>query len=164
MSSTEGSPTRTGWKRRSSAASFSMYLRYSSSVVAPTAQFAARQHRLEHIGRVHRALGRARADDRVQLVDEQDDLALRLGDFLESAFSRSSNSPRYFAPAISAPMSSAITRRSRSDSGTSPETMRWARPSTIAVLPTPGSPISTGLFFVRRERPGSRGGSPRRGR
>jgi hypothetical protein len=29
--------------------------------------------------------------------------------------------------------------------------MRWARPSTIAVLPTPGSPISTGLFLVRRE-------------
>src|SRR3974390_2616162 len=46
-------------------------------------------------------------------------------------------------------MSSAITRRSRSDSGTSPSTMRCARPSTIAVLPTPGSPISTGLFFVR---------------
>ena len=35
MSSTVGSPTITGWKRRSSAASFSMYLRYSSSVVAP---------------------------------------------------------------------------------------------------------------------------------
>src|ERR1700678_87787 len=48
-------------------------------------------------------------------------------------------------------MSSAITRRSRSDSGTSLETIRWARPSTIAVLPTPGSPIRTGLFFVRRE-------------
>ena len=30
--------------------------------------------------------------------------------------------------------------------------MRWARPSTIAVLPTPGSPMSTGLFLVRRER------------
>src|ERR671927_469667 len=30
--------------------------------------------------------------------------------------------------------------------------MRAARPSTIAVLPTPGSPISTGLFFVRRDR------------
>ena len=29
--------------------------------------------------------------------------------------------------------------------------MRWASPSTIAVLPTPGSPIRTGLFFVRRE-------------
>jgi len=29
--------------------------------------------------------------------------------------------------------------------------IRLASPSTIAVLPTPGSPISTGLFFVRRE-------------
>ena len=66
-------------------------------------------------------------------------------------FRRSSNSPRYLAPAIRAPMSSEITRRSRSDSGTSPETMRWASPSTIAVLPTPGSPISTGLFFLLRE-------------
>jgi hypothetical protein len=28
--------------------------------------------------------------------------------------------------------------------------MRWASPSTMAVLPTPGSPISTGLFLVRR--------------
>ena len=35
VSSTEGSPTKTGWKRRSSAASFSMEVRYSSSVVAP---------------------------------------------------------------------------------------------------------------------------------
>ena len=48
-------------------------------------------------------------------------------------------------------MSSAIRRRSFRLSGTSPATMRWARPSTIAVLPTPGSPISTGLFLVRRE-------------
>ena len=36
VSSTVGSPTNTGWKRRASAASFSMCLRYSSSVVAPT--------------------------------------------------------------------------------------------------------------------------------
>src|SRR5438876_3944361 len=36
VSSTDGSPTYTGWKRRSRAASFSMYLRYSSRVVAPT--------------------------------------------------------------------------------------------------------------------------------
>ncbi len=35
VSSTDGSPTKTGWNRRSRAASFSMYLRYSSSVVAP---------------------------------------------------------------------------------------------------------------------------------
>jgi hypothetical protein len=28
--------------------------------------------------------------------------------------------------------------------------MRWASPSAMAVLPTPGSPTSTGLFLVRR--------------
>ena len=44
-----------------------------------------------------------------------------------------------------------MTRLSLSVSGTSPRTMRWARPSTIAVLPTPGSPMSTGLFLVRRD-------------
>ena len=50
-----------------------------------------------------------------------------------------------------APMSSATRRLSFSPSGTSPATMRWASPSTIAVLPTPGSPMSTGLFLVRRD-------------
>src|SRR5258705_2968311 len=69
-----------------------------------------------------------------------------------TAFRRSSNSPRYFAPASSAAMSSDSTRLPLSVSGTSPLTMRCASPSTIAVLPTPGSPISTGLFFVRRWR------------
>ena len=42
-------------------------------------------------------------------------------------------------------------RLSLRPSGTSPRTMRCARPSTMAVLPTPGSPISTGLFLVRRD-------------
>src|ERR1041384_5818487 len=36
VSSTVGSSTKTGWKRLARAASFSTYLRYSSSVVAPT--------------------------------------------------------------------------------------------------------------------------------
>ena len=68
-----------------------------------------------------------------------------------TAFSRSSNSPRYFVPATSEPTSSAHTRFPARPAGTSPEVIRWARPSTIAVLPTPGSPIRTGLFFVRLE-------------
>ena len=50
---------------------------------ADAAQLAARQHRLEQVAGVHGALGRAGADDRVQLVHEQDDLALGLGDLLE---------------------------------------------------------------------------------
>ena len=37
-------------------------------------QFAARQGRLEHVAGVDGALGRARADQRVQLVDEENDL------------------------------------------------------------------------------------------
>ena len=69
---------------------------------------------------------------------------------LSTAFSRSSNSPRNLAPARISVRSSAKTRRSFSPSGTSPAASRCARPSTTAVLPTPGSPISTGLFFVRR--------------
>ena len=72
MSSTVGSPTYTGWKRRSSAGSFSMCLRYSSSVVAPTARSSPRASiGLSMLAGVHRALGGAGADDRVQLVDEQ---------------------------------------------------------------------------------------------
>src|SRR6266545_2083040 len=50
-------------------------------------QLTARQHRLEDRGRVDRALGRARADQGVQLVDEQDDVAPRadlLEDLLEA--------------------------------------------------------------------------------
>src|SRR5207245_10179157 len=71
---------------------------------------------------------------------------------LSTAFSRSSNSPRNFVPAISCPMSRATMRLSLSPSGTSPSTTRRASPSTMAVLPTPGSPLRTGLFLVRRER------------
>ncbi len=69
---------------------------------------------------------------------------------LSTFFRRSSNCPRYIAPATRAEMSRVTSSLSLSDSATSPATMRWARPSTTAVLPTPGSPISTGLFLVRR--------------
>ena len=63
---------------------------------------------------------------------------------------RSSNSPRYFVPAIKSPISRATTSFPSRVSGTSRFAIRWAKPSAIAVLPTPGSPINTGLFFVRR--------------
>ena len=48
-------------------------------------------------------------------------------------------------------MSRATRRLPFRPSGTSPSAMRPASPSTMAVLPTPGSPMRTGLFFVRRE-------------
>mmetsp|Transcript_13868 Transcript_13868/g.25260 ORF Transcript_13868/g.25260 Transcript_13868/m.25260 type:complete len:208 (-) Transcript_13868:744-1367(-) len=71
---------------------------------------------------------------------------------LITAFKRSSNSPRYLAPATSAPMSKANICLPLRPSGTSPAMMRWASPSATAVFPTPASPISTGLFLVLRDR------------
>ena len=65
-------------------------------------------------------------------------------------FRRASNWPRYLVPAISEPKSRDTTRFSKRVSGTSRSTISCARPSTIAVFPTPGSPIKTGLFLVRR--------------
>ena len=103
---------------------------------ADRAQLAAREHRLEQVGRVDGALGRARADDRVQLVDEE---TISPSAFLISARTaliRSSNSPRYFEPARSAPMSSAQTRlplslrarRRRRSAARGPRRSRSSRP------------------------------------
>ena len=43
---------------------------------ADHAQLTAGEHRLDHVAGVDRTLGPARADDRVQLVEERDDLAV----------------------------------------------------------------------------------------
>ena len=54
---------------------------YSSG--SDAVQFAASQHRLQHVACVQRALGLAGAHDRVQFVYEEDDLALALLDLVE---------------------------------------------------------------------------------
>ena len=152
VSSTEGSPTKTGWKRRASAASFSMFLRYSSSVVAPMQCNSPRAKAGFSMLEASIAPSALPAPTRVcnsSMKRMISPAAAVISD--KTAFSRSSNSPRYLEPATIAPRSSANRRLSFKPSGTSPLTMRNARPSTIAVLPTPGSPISTGLFLVRRD-------------
>ena len=65
--------------------------------------------------------------------------------------SLSSNSPRYFAPATILLKSTETSLFVFSGSGTSPDAIFCAKPSITAVLPTPGSPIRQGLFFVRLE-------------
>ncbi|OQC49574.1 MAG: hypothetical protein BWX58_00676 [Deltaproteobacteria bacterium ADurb.Bin026] len=70
---------------------------------------------------------------------------------LRTAFSLSSNSPLYLAPASIAPRSSESTFLFFNVSGMSPLIILCANPSTMAVLPTPGSPIMTGLFLVLLE-------------
>ena len=152
MSSTVGWATNTGWKRRASAASFSTCLRYSSSVVAPTqcsSPRASAGFRRFEASIAPSALP-APTSVCISSMNRMMPPAAAVTS-LSTPLRRSSNSPRYFAPAMSEPMSSASSFLSRIDSGTSPLTMRSARPSTIAVLPTPGSPISTGLFLVRRD-------------
>ncbi|MGY3426976.1 hypothetical protein ACVWZW_007480 [Bradyrhizobium sp. F1.13.4] len=152
VSSTEGSLTKIGWKRRASAASFSTCFWYSSSVVAPMQCSSPRA-----------SAGLSRLDASIAPSPLPAPISVCISSMnrtklpslpvtsWSTAFSRSSNSPRYFAPAISEPRSSDNSFLSFRLSGTSPLTMRSARPSAMAVLPTPGSPIRTGLFLVRRD-------------
>ena len=72
--------------------------------------------------------------------------------FLRIFFNLSSKSPRNLAPATNEPKSKEITFFFFNDTGISLLIILNANPSTIAVLPTPGYPISTGLFFVLLDR------------
>ncbi|MPM42581.1 hypothetical protein SDC9_89247 [bioreactor metagenome] len=49
---------------------------------ADAVQFTTREHRLEQVARVHRALGFSRADDGVKLIDEENDLTLAFFDLV----------------------------------------------------------------------------------
>ena len=75
---------------------------------------------------------------------------LTLANSLRIAFIRSSNCPRYFVPATIEAKSRATTRFSKRTLETFFSIIRIAKPSAIADLPTPGSPISIGLFFFLR--------------
>src|SRR6266853_125803 len=103
VSSTDGSPTKTGWKRRSSAASFSMCLRYSSSVVAPTTCSSPRANAGFSMLEASIAPSAAPAPTSVcnsSMKTTYFPSALVIS--LSTALSRSSNSPRYLVPAINA--------------------------------------------------------------
>src|SRR5918997_764891 len=150
VSSTEGSLTSTGWKRRSRAASFSMFLRYSSTVVAPTrcSSPLARAGLSIFEASIEPSAAPAPAtvcSSSIKMTCLSESSRSSSITFLR----RSSNSPRYLVPATNPARSSCRTLLSFKVSGTSSLTILWAIPSTIAVLPTPGSPMSTGLFLVR---------------
>ena len=146
-----GSATWTGWNLRSSAASFSRCLRYSSSVVAPIVCSSPRASIGLRIEAASIAPSAAPAPTSVCSSSMNKMMSPRVRISLRTFFSRSSKSPRYLAPATSALRSRVYSCLPVRVSGTSPWTIFWARPSTTAVLPTPGSPTSTGLFLVRRD-------------
>ena len=147
-----GSATFTGWNRRSRAASFSIYLRYSSRVVAPTTWISPR---LRAGLRMLAASMAPSADPAPTMLCSSSRNRITFPALLTSAstwFTRSSNSPRYLVPATMDTRSRLSSRLPRRGSGTDPEAMRRASPSATAVLPTPGSPMRAGLFLVRRAR------------
>ena len=152
-SSREGSSTITFWKRRSKALSFSKYFWYSFSVVAPMARSSPRARAGFRMLAASMAPSPPPAPTRVWISSMKSTMSpsAEITSFTTD-LRRSSNSPLYLAPATSAPMSRLNTRFRLRSSGTSPLTIRWAMPSAMAVLPTPGSPIRMGLFLVRRLR------------
>ena len=120
---------------------------------ADHAQLTAGEHRLEHVRGVHRALGVAGAEHGVQLVDEQDDLALGVDDLLERRLE-----PLLELAAVLGAGDHA-GQVERDDAGVAQRlgdvaVRRCAGPGPrrSAVLPTPASPISTALFLRRRAR------------
>ena len=153
VSSRLGSSTITGWNLLSRALSFSIYFLYSSKVVAPIQLSSP----LANIGLIRfpasiepsvlpaPTIVCISSINRIILPSE-------LETSFNTAFNLSSNSPLNLAPAIKAPISKEKITLSFKPSGTSPFTILWASPSTMAVLPTPGSPIKTGLFFVLLDR------------
>ena len=129
-----------------------MYLRYSSSVVAPMHWISPRLRAGLSTLLASMAPSAPPAPTRVCNSSMNRIVFFARRTSFITALMRSSNWPRYFVPATIMARSSTTMRRSNSNSGTFPSTTRWANPSTMAVLPTPASPSSTGLFFVRRLR------------
>ena len=141
LSAMVGSTTSIFWKRRASARSFSKMPRYSWKVVEPM----QRNSPEASIGliRFDASMVPPEAEPAPMMVWISSMNRIAPGCFLSwpiTALRRFSKSPRYLVPATSAPRSSAQMVAFSSTSGTSPSTMRLARPSASAVLPTPASP------------------------
>ncbi len=147
VASTLGSSTSTFWKRRSSAASFSMYLRYSSSVVAPMQCSSPRASAGLSMLPASIAPSALPAPTMVWISSMKTMVwPSSLATSFSTAFRRSSNSPRYLAPASRPAMSSTSTRLFFRLSGTSPLTIRCARPL----------PLRSGTAWCRRRRASAR--------
>ena len=106
----EGGSTFTVWKRRSSAPSFSMYLRYSFSVLAPTHCSSPRARAGLSMLLASMAPSAAPAPTRVWSSSMNRMMFLFWLISFITALSRSSNWPRYLVPAMTAAMSSESTR------------------------------------------------------
>ncbi len=152
-SASSGSSILTTWKRRVSAASFSTCCLYSLQVVAPIvrrvprASAGFRRLAASPVPEAPPAPIRVWASSMNRMIGVSE-----LWTSSITCLSRCSNSPFIEAPASSRPTSRVLSATSCSTGGTSPLAIRSAKPSTTAVLPTPASPTSIGLFCRRRSR------------
>ena len=124
-----------------------MYLRYSSSVVAPMHWSSPRASGGLRMLAASMAPSAAPAPTSVcsSSMNRTASLVLRSSSMI--FLSRSSNSPRYFVPAPATRcrgQDALVEQRLGDVAGDDPV----GQPSAMAVLPTPGSPIRAGLFFV----------------
>ena len=138
------------WNRLSSAPSFSTLFLNSSSVVAPMHWISPRARAGFSMFAASRLPDAPPAPTMVWNSSMK-----RITSGLEATsfmmfLSLFSKSPRYFVPATMEPRSREISLLSASTGGMSPLTIFIAMPSTMADLPTPGSPTSIGLFFLLR--------------
>ena len=142
----EGSSSMTFWKRLSRAESFSILL-YSAVVVEPR----MRSSPLANAGlRILAAFVEPSASPAPIMVWSSSITRMMFSALMASFITpliRLSNWPLNCVPATIAGRSNCHTCMLRSFSGTVPSTILTARPCATAVLPTPGAPISTGLFL-----------------
>ena len=144
--------TITFWNLLSNAPSFSKFLRYSSRVVAPIHWISPRASAGLNIFEASNEPEELPAPTMVWISS----MNIIISGFAWSSsiitFILSSNCPLYFVPATTDVISKDNTRLSARFLGQSPSYIFIAKPSAIAVLPQPGSPIIMGLFFFLRDR------------
>jgi len=150
VSATLGGSITTFWNLLSNAPSFSMCIRYSSKVEAPIHCNSPLANAGLNILEASNEPLAPPAPTIVCISSMNKMTSLFFSSSFIIAFILSSNCPLYFVPATKAAKSSEITRLSNKTRLTFLWTIRKANPSTMAVLPTPGSPIKIGLFFLRR--------------
>jgi hypothetical protein len=115
------------------------------------AQLAARQRRLEQVGRIVLAGLAARADHGVRLVDEQDDRVRALLHLVDHVLQAVLELALHARAGLQQPHVEHVQR----DAQRRRHVVRGdaqRQPSTTAVLPTPASPVRIGLFWRRRIR------------
>ena len=135
------------WNRLSRAPSFSILVRYSSRVVAPIHCISPLASAGFNMFEASKDPVAPPAPTIVWISSINKMISSFFSNSFIKAFIRSSNCPLYFVPATKLARSRDTILLSKRIRDTFRLTTLIANPSAIADLPTPGSPISMGLFF-----------------